>query len=267
MRNSVYRFFARPANATGKVPGVIVVHENRGLNPYIEDVARRVALAGFVAFAPDALYPLGGYPVTRVAELTAGGMSAQDAEAKVNADFLAKYGTPEDKAKGASTSASKWDEQGVAMQRTLDGAKVSEDFVAATKFLQAHPACNGSIGVTGFCFGGGMVNRLAVASPDLNAAVAYYGPQPPAAQVPNIKAALLLHYAGEDERIDAGIPAYEAALKANNKSYAIYMYPGVQHAFNNDTGGARYNKAAADLAWSRTLAFFREKLGAPPKGA
>ena len=139
--------------------------------------------------------------------------------------------------------------------------------VAAVSFLKKHPESIGKVGAVGFCFGGTMVNRLAVSSPELDAGVAYYGGQPPAAQVPNIKATLLLHYAGNDERVNAGIAAYEAALKANNKKYTLFMYPGAQHAFNNDTGAARYNKAAADLAWERTLAFFKEQLGAPPRAA
>jgi carboxymethylenebutenolidase len=208
--------FAKPSAATGKLPGVIVVHENRGLNPYIEDVARRVALAGFVAFAPDALYPLGGYPGT--------------------------------------------DEQGVAMQRQLDGRKITEDFVAATQFLHSHPDCNGSLGVTGFCFGGGMANTLAWRLPDLvKAAVPYYGGQPSAENAAKIKGALLLHYAGLDTRVNAGWPAYEAALKAAHIEYEAFIYPNVNHGFHNDTT-PRYDKEAAELSWSRTIAFFKRKL-------
>ncbi|MEO7413451.1 MAG: dienelactone hydrolase family protein [Opitutaceae bacterium] len=252
--------FAKPANATGKLPGIIVVHENRGLNPYIEDVARRCALAGFVAFAPDALYPLGGYPVTRMAELTAGGISPAAAEAQVNAEFLAKYGSAEDKAKGVSAAASKWEDQGVVMQRSLNGGKVTEDFVAATKFLAAHSSCNGQIGVTGFCFGGGMSNTLAWRLPDLvKAAAPYYGAVGSAENAPKIKGALLLHFGELDTRINAGWPAYEAALKAANVEHQGFIYPGVNHGFHNDTT-PRYDKAAADLSWTRTIEFFKKKL-------
>jgi carboxymethylenebutenolidase len=208
--------FAKPASASGKLPGVIVVHENRGLNPYVEDVARRVALAGFVAFAPDALYPLGGYPGT--------------------------------------------DEEGVAMQRKLDGNKITEDFVAATKFLASHPDCNGSIGVTGFCFGGGMANKLAWRLPDLvKAAAPYYGGQPSAEEAAKIKGSLLIHYGELDTRINAGWPAYEAALKAAGVKYEAFIYPGVNHGFHNDTT-PRYDKAAAELSWERTIAFFKKNL-------
>ncbi len=208
--------FAKPANATGKLPGIIVVHENRGLNPYIEDVARRVALAGFVAFAPDALFPLGGYPGN--------------------------------------------DEQGVTMQRTLKPETINEDFIAATQFLQKHADCNGKIGVTGFCFGGGMANRLAVRLPDIvKASVPYYGGQPTAEETAKIKASLLIHYAGLDTRVNAGWPAYEEALKANKIEYEAYIYPDVNHGFHNDTT-PRYDKAAAELSWSRTVAFFKKKL-------
>ena len=207
---------AKPAGMTGKRPGIVVVHENRGLNPYIEDVARRVALAGFVAFAPDALYPLGGYPGT--------------------------------------------DDAGRAMQQKLDGRKITEDFVAAVKFLHGHPDCNGTMGVTGFCFGGGMANTLAWRLPDLvKAAVPYYGGQPPAENVAKIKAALLLHYAELDTRVNAGWPAYEAALKAAGVEYEAFIYPGVNHGFHNDTT-PRYDEAAAKLAWQRTLDFFNKYL-------
>ncbi len=209
--------FVKPAGATGKLPGVLVVHENRGLNPYIEDVVRRLALAGFVAFGPDALYPLGGYPGT--------------------------------------------DDAGRALQQKLDRTKITEDFVAGAKFLAAHPACNGSIGVTGFCFGGGMANTLAWRLPDLiKAAVPYYGGQPKAEDVPKIKGALLLHYAALDERVNAGWPAYEAALKAASVEYEAFIYPGVNHGFHNDTT-PRYDQAAAELSWERTVAFFKKKLG------
>lgn len=208
--------FTRPAGATGKLPGIIVVHENRGLNPYIEDVTRRVAMAGFVAFAPDALYPLGGYPGN--------------------------------------------DDAGRTMQQKLDGKKITEDFVAATKFLHSHPDCNGSIGVTGFCFGGGMANTLAWRLPDIvKAAVPYYGGQPSAENAAKIKCPLLLHYAALDTRVNAGWPAYEAALKAAGVKYEVHIYPGVNHGFHNDTT-PRYDQAAAELSWKRTIEFFRKNL-------
>jgi len=207
--------------APGKRPAVIVIHENRGLSPHIEDVARRLAVEGYLAFAPDLLSISGGTPAD------------------------------EDKARELHTKTAREDIIAAA--------------IAAVPFIQHHPQSNGKVGVVGFCFGGGVVSRMAAGSPDLAAVVVYYGEQVPAEMVPAIKAALLLHYAENDERIDKGIPAYEAALKANNKKFAIYIYPGTQHAFNNDTGAARYNKAAADLAWSRTLPFLAENLGAPPK--
>jgi carboxymethylenebutenolidase len=207
--------------AKGKRPAIIVIHENRGLNPHIQDIARRLALEGFLALAVDMLSPQGGTP------------------------------GDEDKARD--------------MFAALKLDETAQQIAAAVPFLAKHPESTGNVGAVGFCWGGGMVNRVAVLSPDLKAGVAYYGAQPPAAQVPSIHAALLLHYAGLDTRINAGIPAYEAALKAAGKRYAIYVYPDVNHAFNNDTGGDRYNKPAADLAWSRTLAFFTETLGAPPK--
>ena len=208
--------FAKPADASGKLPGVIVVHENRGLNPYIEDVARRVALAGFIAFAPDALYPLGGYPGN--------------------------------------------DDAGRAMQQKLDGKKITEDFVAAAKYLHTHPDCNGTIGVTGFCFGGGMANTLAWRLPDLvKAAVPYYGGQPSAENAAKIKCPLLLHYAALDSRVNAGWPAYEAALKAAGVKYEVYIYPGVNHGFHNDTT-PRYDQAAAELSWKRTIEFLKKNL-------
>ena len=211
------------AKAKGKRPAVIVIHENRGLHPHLEDVARRFAAEGFIALAPDLLSVAGGTPAN------------------------------EDQARELHTKADKGDMLAAA--------------VAAISFMKNHAESTGKIGATGFCFGGGVVNRMAAASPDLNAGAPYYGEQVPAAQVPNIKAALLLHYAENDPRINAGIAAYEAALKANNKNFTVHIYPGTQHAFNNDTGAARYNKAAADLAWQRTLAFFKEHLGAPPKAA
>ncbi len=208
--------FAKPSASKGKLPGVLVIHENRGLNPYIEDVARRVALAGFVAFAPDALYPLGGYPGN--------------------------------------------DDEGRALQQKLDKEKVTEDFVAAARFLHAHADCNGSLGVTGFCFGGGLANTLAWRLPEIvKAAAPYYGGQPPSENVPKIKASLLLHYAELDTRVNAGWPAYEEALKANKIDYVAHMYPGVNHGFHNDTT-PRYDGAAAELSWTRTVEFFRAKL-------
>ena len=201
-----------------KRPGVIVIHENRGLTPHIKDVARRLAVEGFLAFAVDALAPYGGTPAD------------------------------EDQARDRFAEVIKPDE-------------TAPRIAAAVPFLQRHPESSGNVGAVGFCWGGGMVNRTAVVSPTLKAGVAYYGQQVPADQVPAIQAALLLHYAGNDERIDAGIPAYEAALKANGKKHTIYKYEGAQHAFNNDTSAARYNRAAADLAWGRTISFLRQQLG------
>ncbi len=215
-------YLARP-KSKGKRPAVLVIHENRGLNPHLEDVARRLAVEGFLAYAVDLLSLVGGTPPSEDA--------ARELHPKMNQDDAV-----------------------VAL-------------VAATAFLKTHAESTAKVGAVGFCFGGLMINRLAASSPDLDAGVAYYGRQVPAAQVPNIKAALLLHYAENDDAVNAGIAAYEAALKANNKKYAIHTYPGTQHAFNNDTGGARYNKAAADLAWGRTLAFFKENLGTPPNAA
>jgi carboxymethylenebutenolidase len=207
----------------GKRPVVLVIHENRGLNPHLEDVARRFAVEGFLAYAVDLLSLVGGTPKSEDA--------ARELHPKMNQD-------------DAVTA-----------------------LVSAVSFLKKHPESTGKVGAVGFCFGGLMINRLAVASPELDAGVAYYGRQVPADQVPKIRAALLLHYAEKDDGVNAGIAAYEAALKANNKKYTIHHYPGTQHAFNNDLGAARYNKAAADLAWSRTVAFFKEQLGAPPKAA
>lgn len=208
-------YLARPAAATGKLPGVLVVHENRGLNPHIEDIGRRLALDNFLAFAPDALAPLGGYP------------------------------GDEDKAR--------------ALFPKLDQAKTREDFVAAADFLKTRPDCTGRIGVVGFCYGGGIANMLATRVPDLGAAVPFYGGQPAADQVPKIKAPLLIHYAETDERINAGWPAYEAALKAAKVPYTMHMYQGTQHGFNNDTT-PRYDEAAAKLAWQRTVEFFNKHL-------
>jgi carboxymethylenebutenolidase len=208
-------YLARPAK-TGKLPVVLVIHENRGLNPYIEDVARRFAVANFMAFAPDGLTSVGGYPGS--------------------------------------------DEKGAAAFRTVDGKKMTEDFVAAAKWLKARPDSNGKLGAIGFCFGGGMVNQLAVRlGSALNAGVAFYGRQAGADDVPKISAPLLLHYAGNDQGINAGIAAYEAALKANNKPYTVYMYEGKQHGFHNDTT-PRYDEESAKLAWTRSLEFFNKHL-------
>ena len=215
LNGKITAMLARP-KAKGNRPAVIVIHENRGLNPHIEDIARRLAVEGFLAIAVDLLSVAGGTPAN------------------------------EDQARDLHAKANKRD--------MLNAA------VAAVAFAKQHPESTGKVGAVGFCYGGGVVNAMAVASADLTAAVAYYGMQPPADKVPSIQAALLLHYAGLDQRVNAGIAAYEAALKANSKSYTIYIYPNVNHAFNNDTGD-RYNKAAADLAWSRTLAFLKENLG------
>jgi carboxymethylenebutenolidase len=204
-----------PIDAKGKLGGIVVVHENRGLNPYIEDVARRAALAGFVTIAPDALTPLGGYPGN--------------------------------------------DDQGRDMQSKLDKNKILEDFIAAYEYLKALKDCNGKIGVVGFCFGGWIANMMAVRITDLSASVPFYGGQPATEDVPKIKAPLLLHYAGLDDRVNAGWPAYEAALKEQKKEYTVYIYPGVNHGFHNDTT-PRYDKAAAELAWQRTIDFFNQKL-------
>ncbi len=209
-------YLVRPAAASGKLPGVLVVHENRGLNPHIEDIARRIALDGYVAFAPDALTPLGGYP--------AGG---------------------EDEAR--------------ALFGKLDQAKTREDMVAGAQFLRAHALCNGKIGAVGFCYGGGVVNMLATRVPELLAGVPFYGGPAPADDVPKIKAQLLVQYAGNDARVNAGWPAYEDGLKKAGVKYTMHMYPGVEHGFNNDTT-PRYDKAAAALAWSRTMEFFAATL-------
>jgi carboxymethylenebutenolidase len=204
-----------PADAKGKPGGVVVVHENRGLNPYIEDVARRVAIAGFIAIAPDALTPLGGYPGD--------------------------------------------DDKGREMQARRDKNEMLENFIDAYTYLKNDKDCNGKVGVVGFCFGGWIANMMAVRLPDLSAAVPFYGTQPAAEDVPKIHAPLLLHYAGLDTHVDEGWPAYEAALKANHKEYTAYIYPNVNHGFHNDTT-PRYDKAAAELAWQRTVDFFNEKL-------
>lgn len=208
-------YLARPANAKGKLPGVVVIHENRGLNPYIEDVARRLATANFVAFAPDALTPVGGYPGN--------------------------------------------EEQAAKLFAGLDAAKRTEDLVTAASYVKALPDCTGKVGVVGFCFGGGMANLLATRIPDLAAAVPFYGGQPNAADTARIKAPLLIHYAGLDERINTGWAAYETALKANNVRYEMHMYPGVNHGFHNDST-PRYDDAAAKLAWQRTVDFFNKNV-------
>ena len=208
-------YLVKPANASGKLPGVVVIHENRGLNPYIEDVTRRLALLNYVAFAPDALTPLGGYPGD--------------------------------------------EEKAVKAFATLDPVKRTEDLVKGAEFLKARPECTGKIGAVGFCFGGGISNLLATRLPDLGGAVPFYGAQPAAADVAKIKAPLLIHYAGLDERINAGWPAYETALKANNVKYEAFIYPNVNHGFHNDTT-PRYDEAAAKLAWQRTVDFFNKNL-------
>jgi carboxymethylenebutenolidase len=208
-------YLVRPAADRGKLPGVVVVHENRGLNPYIEDVARRLAVAGFMALAPDGLTPVGGYPGT--------------------------------------------DEEGKKLQAQLDKDKLLEDFIAAFEYLKSDRGSTGKVGVVGFCYGGGVANAMAVRLPDLAASVPFYGRQPATADVPRIKAPLLLHYADLDERINKGWPDYEKALKANGKEYTAYIYPGVNHGFHNDTT-PRYDDAAAKLAWQRTIDFFKAQL-------
>jgi carboxymethylenebutenolidase len=208
-------YLVRPANAAGRLPGIVVVHENRGLNPHIEDIARRLALENYMAFAPDALAPLGGYP------------------------------GDEDKAR--------------ELFPKLDQTKTREDFVAAANYLKGRSDCTGKIGAVGFCYGGAIVAMLATRLPDLAAAVPFYGTQPRAEDVPRIKAPLLIHYAQNDERVNAGWPAFEAALKANKVSYTMHMYEGAQHGFNNDTT-PRYDAAAAKVAWQRTLDFFNRHL-------
>jgi carboxymethylenebutenolidase len=209
-------YLAMPADATGKLSAVIVIHENRGLNPHIKDVTRRLAVENFVVLGVDLLSRQGGTPAT--------------------------------------------DEQAAEMFQGIDRTALVPDAVAAIAYLQTLPVTNGKVGAIGFCFGGGIVNQMAVASPDLVAGVAYYGGQPAAEDVARIKAKLLLHYAGLDERVNAGIAAYEAALKAAGVDYTVYIYEGVNHAFNNDTSEARYNKEAATLAWSRTVDFLKEAL-------
>jgi carboxymethylenebutenolidase len=212
---TVRGYLAQPAKAKGKLPTVLVAHENRGLNPHIEDIARRLALDNFIAFAPDALFPLGGYP------------------------------GEEDKAR--------------ELFGKLEQTKTREDFVAAADFLKRLPEGNGKVGVVGFCYGGGIANFLATRVPDLGAAVPFYGAQPTAEEAAHIKAPLLLQYAEKDERITSGWPAYEQALKGAGVRYRVYIYPGVQHGFNNDTT-PRYDEAAAKLAWKRTVEFFNAHL-------
>lgn len=208
-------YLVRPAKAEGKLPAVVVVHENRGLNPYIEDVARRLAKAGFIALAPDGLTSVGGYPGN--------------------------------------------DEQGLALQQKVDPTKLMNDFFAAVEWLMHHDASTGKVGITGFCYGGGVANAAAVAYPELGAAVSFYGRQPGADEVSRIQAPLMLHYAGLDTRINEGWPAFEQALRANGKVYEAHVYPGVNHGFHNDST-PRYDEAAATLAWDRTLAWFGKYL-------
>lgn len=212
---SIKGLLSKPLKSKKKFGGIIVVHENRGLNPYIEDVSRRAALAGFIALAPDALTPLGGYPGN--------------------------------------------DDEGRTMQSKRNGAEMLEDFIAAYEYLKNHEDCNGKVGVVGFCFGGGICNAMAVRIPSLAASVPYYGGQAAIADVPKIKAPLQLHYASLDTRVNAGWPAYEVALKQNGKEYDAFMYENVNHGFHNDTT-PRYDKAAAELAWKRTITFFKKKL-------
>jgi carboxymethylenebutenolidase len=208
-------YLARPKGVE-KHPAVLIIHQNRGLDPHIEDVTRRLALEGFLALAPDALTPLGG--------------------------------TPEDR------------EKAPGLIQKLEGESTLQNYLAAVKFLKTHPVSSGKVGAVGFCWGGGMANKLAVHSADLSAVVPYYGPQPAPEEVSKIKAPLLLHYAGVDPWVNGGIPAFEEALKKASVDYKIYMYEGAQHAFNDDTSPGRYNKEAAQLAWQRTISFFKEKL-------
>ncbi len=205
---------SKPAETKGKLSGIVVVHENRGLNPHIEDVGRRAALAGFISLAPDALTPLGGYPGN--------------------------------------------DDEGRELQQKRDREEMLQDFIAAFRYLKSHPDCNGKVGVVGFCFGGWISNMMAVRLPDLAAAVPFYGGQP-TEDIEKIEAPLLLQFAELDKRVNAGWPAYESALKKHNKEYTAYFYPKVNHGFHNDTT-PRYDRDAAELAWSRTIEFFRDKL-------
>ena len=210
-------YLVKPAKASGDIPAILVVHENRGLNPHIEDIARRLALEGYLVFAPDALFSLGGYP------------------------------GDEDKAR--------------ELFGKLDPAKIRADFLVAAQLLKTHAGTNGRVGAVGFCFGGGVVNVLATQWPDLNAGVPFYGVAPDLADVPRIRAPLMLHFAGNDERVNATWPPYEAALKAAHVRYEAFVYPGVEHGFNNDTT-PRFDAKAAALAWQRTLAFFAQNLRA-----
>lgn len=212
---TIKALLSKPVDGKKKLGGIVVVHENRGLNPHIEDVGRRAALAGFISIAPDALTPLGGYPGT--------------------------------------------DDQGRELQSKRDRNEMLQDFIAAYEFLKDHKDCNGKVGVVGFCFGGWISNMMAVHIPTLDAAVPFYGGQPAAEDVPKIKAPLMLHYASLDTRVNEGWPAYEAALKQHKKKYTAYMYPDVNHGFHNDTT-PRYDKAAAELAWQRTVDFFKTNL-------
>lgn len=212
---NIKALLSKPIDAKGTLGGIVVVHENRGLNPHIEDVARRASLAGFVSLAPDMLTPLGGYPGT--------------------------------------------DDEGRELQSKRDRNEMLEDFIAGYDYLKQHKDCNGKVGVVGFCFGGWIANMMAVRIPDLSAAVPFYGGQPAAEEVPNIKAPLLLQFAELDTRVNEGWPAYEKALKENNKEYNAYMYAKTNHGFHNDTT-PRYDKAAAELAWKRTIEFFNKEL-------
>jgi carboxymethylenebutenolidase len=214
---SIRGYFVRPASASGKLPGVLVIHENRGLNPYVEDVARRFAVANFIAFAPDGLTSVGGYPGD--------------------------------------------DEKGAAKFREVNGPKMMEDFVAAAEWLKKQPQCTGKIGAIGFCFGGGIVNQLAVRMPDLGAGAPFYGAPPSPEDAAKINAPMMLHYADptKDTGIGQRIPAYEAALKEHHKNYQLFIYEGAQHGFHNDTT-PRYDEKAAKLAWQRTLEFFNKNL-------
>jgi carboxymethylenebutenolidase len=212
---TIKALLSKPIDAKQKLGGIVVVHENRGLNPHIEDVGRRAALTGFISLAPDMLTPLGGYPGT--------------------------------------------DDEGRELQSKRDRNEMLEDFIAAYNFLKAHPDCNGKVGVVGFCFGGWIANMMAARIPDLSASVPFYGGQAAAEDVPKIKAPLLLHYAELDTRVNEGWPAYEKALKENGKNFTVHMYPNANHGFHNDTT-PRYDKDAAELAWQRTIDFFKEKL-------
>jgi carboxymethylenebutenolidase len=221
-KGKISAYLTRP-KAKGKRPAIIVIHENRGLHPHIQDVARRLAVEGFVVLAPDLLSLVGGTPAN--------------------------------------------EDEALKLHPKMNQDDAVTALVSAVSFMKKHNESTGKVGAVGFCFGGLMVNRLAVESRELDAAVPYYGRQPSDADTAKITAPLLIHYAENDKGVNAGIEAFEKALKANKKRYTMYTYPGTQHAFNNDTGKARYNKAAAELAWGRTLAFFKETLGAPPNAA